>query len=73
MAGNIVNGSAIYDVFWARMDWMLGRRGDWMDCKVADQRVKTGAAWGTNEALCNSFNITDKAPSENDRVIPMKS
>lgn len=55
-------GVAVYDVFFARLDYLLGKGGAWMTCKDADERVKSGATWGNNEALCNSFNITDAHP-----------
>lgn len=57
-----VEGTAIYDVFWARMDYLLGERKDWMTCETANRRVAEGLTWGTNEALCNSFNMRDAAP-----------
>ena len=62
MYGAPVQGTAIYDIFWARLDYLLGERTKWMTCKAADQRVDDGMAWGTNEALCNSFNINDDSP-----------
>lgn len=49
-------------MFFARLDYLLGKGGAWMTCKDADERVKSGATWGNNEALCNSFNITDAHP-----------
>ena len=63
MVGTPVDGTALYDVFWARMDYLLGKRAKWMDCKEADRRVKQGIVWGSNENLCNSFNIKDDRPS----------
>lgn len=60
--GNVVAGTAIYDVFWSRMDYLLGISKKWMTCKEADLRVKTKKVWGSNEALCNSFNMKDAAP-----------
>lgn len=60
--GTPAHGVAIYDVFFSRLDYLLGKGGKWMTCKEADERVKSGATWGNNEALCNSFNITDSHP-----------
>ena len=60
----ITQGTAIYDVFWARMDYLLGETDKWMTCKEADLRVKEGVVWGSNEALCNSFNLKDSLPEE---------
>lgn len=61
MAGNVA-GTAIYDIFWSRMDYLLGKTDRWMTCKDADARVQSKATWGNNEALCNSFNVKDAAP-----------
>ncbi|MGY6273487.1 hypothetical protein ACXIUT_27785 [Achromobacter denitrificans] len=63
MGGN-VPGTAIYDVFWARMDYLLGKSDQWMTCEESNRRVSTGAVWGSNEALCNGFNVKDDLPSE---------
>lgn len=63
MAGSPVMGTAIYDLFWSRMDYLLGKRPDWMRCELADERVKQKVTWGTNEALCNSFNVKDEVPA----------
>ena len=60
--GTPAHGVAIYDVFFSRLDYLLGKGGKWMTCKEADERVKTNATWGNNEALCNSFNVTDSHP-----------
>lgn len=60
--GTPAYGVAIYDVFFSRLDYLLGKSGKWMTCKEADERVKTNATWGNNEALCNSFNVTDAHP-----------
>lgn len=70
MAGQPINGSAIYDVFWARMFYLLGKRPDWMTCEMANSRVSQGAAWGDNSALCNSLNMKDETPSA--PIIPYK-
>jgi len=61
--GLAVSGTALYDVFWARMDYLLGRRAEWMTCQTADARVSAGITWGLNEPLCNAFNVNDDSPS----------
>lgn len=58
-----VDGPALYELFFARMDYMLGLRPDWPTCKWSDQRVRSKATWGVNEALCNSFNVKDDTPT----------
>lgn len=62
--GAAVQGTAIYDTFWARMDYLLGQTDHWMTCEESDGRVRTGQTWGLNEALCNSFNVEDEFPEE---------
>lgn len=64
MAGSPVDGTAIYDVFWARLEYLLGKRTAWMTCKEADDRVSKGVTWGINEALCNSLNMKDTDPTK---------
>ena len=63
MAGAPVDGTAIYDLFWTRMDYLLGKRKEWMSCKEADARVSKGIVWGLNEPLCLSLNTKDDTPT----------
>ncbi|MDP2868937.1 hypothetical protein [Methyloversatilis sp.] len=60
--GGPVKGSAIYDLFWARMDHLLGVRPDWMTCAEAEARVSAGTTWGNKDALCAGYSFTDAAP-----------
>ena len=55
-------GTAIYDLVWARMAYLLGQRGDWMRCAESEARVASGVVWGETVALCNSFNVKDLVP-----------
>lgn len=64
MSGVPVGGTAIYDVFWARMDYLLGKSEEWMTCDKANKRVDAGITWGSNECLCNSFNMKDELPEK---------
>ncbi|MFH1815407.1 MAG: hypothetical protein ABIF28_14780 [Pseudomonadota bacterium] len=60
--GGPVKGSAIYDLFWARMDHLLGVRPDWMSCAEAEARVSAGTTWGNKDALCAGYSFTDATP-----------
>ncbi|AOF81810.1 putative lipoprotein [Methyloversatilis sp. RAC08] len=60
--GGPVKGSAIYDLFWARMDHLLGVRADWMTCAEAEARVSAGTTWGNKDALCAGYSFIDAAP-----------
>lgn len=62
MQGEPINDTAIYDIFWARIDYLLGKRQDWMTCKISDDRNKQKIVWGDNDALCNSANMKDNSP-----------
>ncbi len=62
MAGSPVQGTALYDLFWARMDYMLFKRNDWMPCNTAHDRVAAGSVFGNVEPLCNGFNVDDYTP-----------
>lgn len=56
------DGPALYELFFARMDYLLGTRSDWPTCEWSDERVSRKATWGNNEGLCSAFNITDTKP-----------
>jgi len=63
--GAPVDGNAIYDLFWSRLDYLLGKRADWTTCKIHDEKIAKGLIWGDNSALCNGCNI-----SNNDGIPP---
>ena len=60
--GSMHEGTAIYDLVWARMAYLLGQRDTWMSCAESDARVASGVVWGETVALCNSFNVKDLVP-----------
>jgi hypothetical protein len=63
MAPASMQGRAIYDLFWARMDYLLGRRADWPTCEDAKARLARGEAFGSIDPLCNGFNIDNEVPT----------
>lgn len=60
--GTTHEGTAIYDLVWARMAYLLGQRDSWMSCAESAARVEAGSVWGETVALCNSFNVKDGVP-----------
>lgn len=53
--GNVrqVVGSASYRLFWARMDYFLGKKQPWLTCDDATEFVSKKGDWsGVPEALC---------------------
>ncbi len=65
-----VDGTAIYDVFWARVEYLLGQRDDWMSCVESNARQKSRLVWGFNEPLCDSLTTVD-APAP-DRILGLE-
>lgn len=57
-------GPAIYELFFERLDYLLGRRAEWPTCEWAKERVKSKEVWGSIEPLCNPFNVNDETPKE---------
>ena len=64
MTGAVIDGPLLYDIFWARMDYLLGKKTAWMTCADADALRAAGTSWGNDDPLCNSFNMTDAHPDE---------
>ncbi len=50
--GNVVNQPAVYELFWAQVDYMLGRRSSWPTCDEWDKKVEGGETYGNMEPLC---------------------
>ena len=63
MGGAPIAGTAIYDVFWDRLDYLLGKRAAWTTCAESNRRQRAGEVWGDNSALCNGFNVANLLPS----------
>jgi len=52
-AGNTVQGTALYDLFYSRLEYLLGINKEWMTCRDSEQKLKAKQVWGLNEALCS--------------------
>lgn len=61
-SGALVNGPAAYELFWERVNYLLGRQTAWPTCSIADARAQAGRTWGDNSVLCNAFNVKDLMP-----------
>lgn len=60
--GNPIKGNSLYELFWARMDYLLGKRSDWMTCEESNDRERKGITWGDNHPLC-SATVKDQDPT----------
>lgn len=65
VAGEPPYGIAAYDLFFRRLEYLLGLRSEWTTCKMADDLIKQKVVWGNNETLCNSFNMKNIDPRTN--------
>ncbi|HHH46732.1 MAG TPA: hypothetical protein ENK53_06970 [Thiotrichales bacterium] len=50
--GNVINQPAVYELFWAQVDYMLGKRNTWPTCKEWDERIAKNLTYGNTEPLC---------------------
>ena len=57
-----VQSTAIYDLFWARVGYLMGQRDTWMSCKTADKRSDEGITFGHTEPLCQIMTTKRTAP-----------
>ena len=57
-------GPAVYKLFWARMDYLLGQSNEWMTCKDMDVLIKEKETHGNTEVLCQALTMNNKLPEE---------
>lgn len=60
-AAPVVN-TVTYDAFWARLEYMLGKRADWMTCAEVRDRIISGVVWGGPSPLCD-IRLMDPLPA----------
>jgi len=59
---NMFNTPAIYELFWARMDYLLGKNTEWPTCQDWNNQIKQGKTYGSDDALCLAANTDDRLP-----------
>lgn len=52
-----VGSPAIYELFWARMDYMLGRSTKWTTCKDMRDLIHNKVTWGETDQLCSGLTM----------------
>lgn len=62
MTGSMVNTPALYELFWARMDYLLGKSDDWPSCDTWKARLRSDQTYGNIEPLCLGMNTDDRSP-----------
>ncbi len=62
--GQPIQGDALYRLFWARMDYLLGKSKDeWPTCAWMTQQIRDGHAWGDLSPLCGQ-DVKDLSPEK---------
>lgn len=64
VVGNSVQGPALYEMFWSRLDYLTGRTTTWMDCGLAKSKIDKEETWGNIQPLCDSFTVEDELPND---------
>lgn len=62
LGGASIQGTALYRLFWERLEYAMGIRADYPDCEMAESWKKSGEVWGDISPLCNSLNIQETGP-----------
>ena len=60
--GDQYGGNAIYNLYFSRLEFLLGKRETWTDCTQAKAKIRTGEWWGDVDPLCHSLNTNDHRP-----------
>lgn len=67
--GNVISQPAVYELFWAQLDYLLGRRREWPTCGWIRKRIAAGETYGDIEPLCLFVNDQVEPNSERGRKI----
>lgn len=59
---NIVNTPAVYELFWARLDYLLNNSESWPTCDMWSEKIDSGGTYGNIEHLCLALNTDDRLP-----------
>lgn len=62
LPGARVDGNALYSLYWSRLDYILEKNDEWLECNSVYNWVKFKKLWGDFSPLCNIFNVKDDVP-----------
>lgn len=57
-----VQGGALYAIFYARLDYLLGKSTEWWDCSTAAKKIAALNLAGNTDPLCFAPNMKDRRP-----------
>lgn len=60
--GALIQGTAIYQMFWKRLDFLLGRSLEWESCEMGLKKIKSMKTCGSLEHICDSLTLDDATP-----------
>lgn len=49
----VTDGNVVYESFWKRMDFVLGKTNEWQSCKAISEDLKNGKLWGDDTKICS--------------------
>lgn len=52
----------IFDVFWARMDYLLAKRHDWLTCEEVAEMLDKKETWGDPLSVCDEITLKNNHP-----------
>jgi hypothetical protein len=52
----------MYDVFLARMDYLLGKRDDWLTCDQVAVMLDKKETWGDSLSVCDEITLKNNTP-----------
>ncbi len=64
LGGEPIPGTALYDLFFSRLEYLMGLKKEWMTCDMADKKLDEHITTGYIANLCNAFNVKDDLPEE---------
>lgn len=66
-------GPAVYELFFRRLDYLLGLRKDWTTCDQIKAEYVAGKTWGNTRALCLRQNMKNTDPTTGKSEYPFEN
>jgi hypothetical protein len=65
--GEAFQGTAVYDLFWGRLNYTVGQANNWPSCEDGLKKNEENKTWGSLEQICDSITLADERPSADDQ------
>lgn len=60
--GTPIDGNTIYDMFWNRLDYLLGLKTERLDCRDGLSKIKKNETWRGLDNICDSVTLNTHYP-----------